>query len=81
MIFAKKIILRDIAIKQKNPIKVYLIGHDFYSIDNKVNKYYCKLCNYETIDSGNFSRHKKQIKHLEEEIASLELIIELYEKN
>lgn len=27
--------------------------------------YFCELCNYETNDSGNFCRHKKQKKHLE----------------
>ncbi len=30
---------------------------------NKVINYYCKLCNYNTIDSGNFTNHKKTLKH------------------
>jgi hypothetical protein len=28
------------------------------------NKYFCKLCDYETNERGNFSRHKKQLKHI-----------------
>ena len=35
-----------IAIKQQNPSKVYLIGHDFYSIDNKVNNIYAGTKHY-----------------------------------
>jgi hypothetical protein len=27
--------------------------------------YICQLCNYSTDERGNFSRHKKQKKHLE----------------
>ena len=42
--------------------------------------YICELCNYETIDSGNFSRHKKQKKHLEK-IKNLDNIDKIKKEN
>ena len=33
---------------------------------NESKKYYCNLCDYETIDSGNFAHHKKHIRIINE---------------
>ncbi len=33
-------------------------------LPNESKKYYCNLCDYETIDSGNFAHHKKSKKHI-----------------
>lgn len=51
-----------VCIKNKKNIKDKT---ECQNIKTNIKKYYCDLCNYETFDRSNYSRHKNQLKHIE----------------
>jgi len=73
-------------IKMDNSIEKKIIVNKNITVNN-INiindKYYCKACEYETNDSGNYSNHKKTKKHLKnsDEFKKKEEKISIYEKN
>ncbi len=79
-------LLKKENIEQKNKLVVY----EKEKIKDK--SYYCELCDYITFERGNYSRHKKQIKHIEKikSVNNIDLIkkenieqkikLEIYEK-